>query len=184
LLQQPFYFVITATRLADALPVSAATTFSVALPIVATEVRPTPIPSQSVSPTPPLAPTSTPVPLPTPTAPALAANRAVEKIPLSGMNLEFMGGTPLQVQITVRGILPDECSVFGPVNQRQDVDNRTLWVEVNINRPRGQNCALTNTPFTEKFWLDLSNLPAGKYTINVNGISGWVEMGMGPATTP
>lgn len=106
------------------------------------------------------------------------ADLVVEKVRLSGMNIQVTGMSPVQASVTVRGKLLDDCSEVGPINQRVDADTWTIWVEVNVSHPRDAVCNDSLTEFSESFDLDIAGLPAGTYSVDVNGIPGSVVLGV------
>ncbi len=97
-------------------------------------------------------------------------------VPLSGMDLVVLGGFPLEASVIAMGSLPDGCTVLGPIEQGRDVDARRLWVEIHMSRNGGTDCPLSPVPFEETITLDLADLPAGEYTVDVNGIAGSIVL--------
>lgn len=137
-----------------------------AVPPVEPVAAATPAPAVTLTDAPPL-PTATP-----------DANTVTQRIRLSSMNLQVFGMSPVRATVTVKGVLPDSCSRPGPIEQRADVAARTIWVTVNISRPRDAVCETAALPFEEKIELNLTDLPAGTYTVDVNGIKGSVVLGV------
>ncbi|MBN1954177.1 MAG: hypothetical protein JW900_03905 [Anaerolineae bacterium] len=77
---------------------------------------------------------------------------------------------PVQVQVIARGYLPDGCTEIDQVSQRREEE--TFWIEITTARPTGQSCTQVIVPFEESVSLDVAGLPAGTYTVDVNGVSG------------
>lgn len=77
---------------------------------------------------------------------------------------------PVQVHVQVEGWLPESCSEIGAITQRREDD--TFWVEIGVTRPADALCAQVLTPFTATIALDVEGLPAGTYTVDVNGARG------------
>ncbi len=157
-----------------------------ALSVDSMVIAPTPTPSPTPMPTPTPAPTDAPgdgppvapVPPPLPTA-IPDDNLVVQSVRLSSMDLRVTGTSPVRATVTARGVLPDTCSAPGPIEQRVDVDARAIWVTVNISHPRDAVCETASRSFEEQFELNITGLPAGTYTVDVNGITGSIVLGVG-----
>jgi hypothetical protein len=119
-------------------------------------------------------------PTPTPTPEPTEAPEDVEVLGparLASMDIQVNPTYPVTADVIARGTYPDSCTEIGQVNQRRDVDARLLWMELILVRPEGVACTQELEPFEETFALDLSGLPAGEYTVDVNGITGTVILG-------
>jgi hypothetical protein len=79
----------------------------------------------------------------------------------------FVDQTTLQVSVVVQGSFPDSCTSLGDVSQT--VEGNTISVTLTGVQPEGMMCAQALTPFEETIPLDVSGLPAGEYTVDVNG---------------
>lgn len=95
---------------------------------------------------------------------------------LQSMDIQVMESFPVQATVVVKGDFRDGCSEFGPVEQARDVDAKTLTVTVKTTRPADAMCTQALVPFEASFALDLEGLPAGTYTVLVNGIEGQVVL--------
>jgi hypothetical protein len=82
------------------------------------------------------------------------------------VNLELL---PVQVSVTIRGVMPDACTRVDRFNQRVSAD--TIYLRVYVYRPTDRLCAQVLTPYEETLPLDLSELTAGEYVLDVNGIT-------------
>jgi hypothetical protein len=83
------------------------------------------------------------------------------------------------VVLSVRGDLPDACTELGEVSQTVDTSGETITVTILIetNRSADVVCAQVLTGFETTVVLDTSELAAGTYTVNVNGVSTEVTVG-------
>ena len=79
---------------------------------------------------------------------------------------------PVQVHVLVKGSLPDGCTEVVQINQRRDLENNTFWVEITTVRPTNVEYTMKDVPFEDTIPLDVYGLPAGDYTVDVNGVSG------------
>jgi inhibitor of cysteine peptidase len=75
----------------------------------------------------------------------------------------------VQVHAAVKGDFPDACTSIGTVNQRRE--GNTIYVELMTTRPADMACAQVITPFEHNIPLDVVGLPAGTYTVDVNGVT-------------
>jgi hypothetical protein len=76
---------------------------------------------------------------------------------------------PLQVHVAVQGSLPDSCARIYEITQ--DRDGNTFNVLIMTISPIDQECTDAEVPFQENIPLDVYGLPAGTYTVNVNGMT-------------
>ena len=74
---------------------------------------------------------------------------------------------PVQVQVIARGNLPDPCTEIYQINQERE--GNTFFITIKTYRPPGF-CIQVIAPFEEGIMLDVYGLPAGTYTVEVNGV--------------
>lgn len=86
---------------------------------------------------------------------------------IEGVEILILESFPVQVHVVIRGNLPDGCSKLRPPEPVR-VDN-TFKVEVLTERPADAVCTTAVVPFEETVPLDVYGLPAGTYTVDVNG---------------
>lgn len=79
--------------------------------------------------------------------------------------------TPVQVHVDVSGYLPDGCTTIAEIVQVRDLEQGTFSIEIRTVRPKGAMCTQVISEFQETIALDVAGLPAGDYTVNVNGVS-------------
>jgi inhibitor of cysteine peptidase len=91
--------------------------------------------------------------------------------PVKSIEILIMESFPVQVAVVARGELPDACTEVDQINQRVDLENDTLWVEITTVRPTDLACIQVLAPFEERIPLDVYGLPAGTYTVDVNGVT-------------
>lgn len=103
--------------------------------------------------------------LPTP-VPDLAQVDAVE--------IALLESFPVQVQATARGNLPDGCTFLDPpIIEREQ---NTFFVVLTTHRDEAGACTEALVPFEQAIPIDAVGLPAGLYTVDVNGASGRFEL--------
>ncbi|MFN2220661.1 MAG: hypothetical protein ACK2UA_18775 [Anaerolineae bacterium] len=83
---------------------------------------------------------------------------------------------PVQVQVVARGTVSDGCTEIGEVQQERD--GQDFQVTIITFRPSGMLCTEALVPFEKSIALDVNGLPAGTYTVDVNGVSGTFELAM------
>ena len=88
---------------------------------------------------------------------------------IDSIEILFMESFPLQVHAVVKGNLPDGCTTIqGSESERED--NR-FTIRIITQRPKDTVCTQALVPFDETVPLDVYGLPAGKYSVNVYGIT-------------
>jgi inhibitor of cysteine peptidase len=76
---------------------------------------------------------------------------------------------PVQIFVIASGYLPDPCTEIYQVNQERE--GNTFFITIETYRPPGF-CIQVLAPFEEVIPLYVYGLPAGTYTVEVNGIQG------------
>lgn len=85
-----------------------------------------------------------------------------------------MESFPVQVQVIARGTLPDGCTTIDQALSERD--GNQFRVTITTVRPAEAVCTEALVPFEEAVRLDVLNLPAGTYTVDVNGITSSFEL--------
>jgi hypothetical protein len=83
---------------------------------------------------------------------------------------------PVQVQVVARGYVSDGCTEIDEIQRERE--DQTFMVTITTIRPSGALCTEAIVPFEESIALDVNGLPAGTYTVDVNGVSGTFELAM------
>lgn len=89
---------------------------------------------------------------------------------VESMDIFIMESFPVQVSVSLVGYFPDACpEIHEIVVNRED---QTFMIEIFTREPAGDvMCAQVITPFEENVDLDVVDLPAGEYTVQVNDLS-------------
>ena len=74
---------------------------------------------------------------------------------------------PVQINVIARGNLPDPCTEISEVLQEREGD--TFFITIKTYRSPGF-CIQVLAPFEEIIPLGVCGLPAGTYTVDVNGV--------------
>ena len=89
---------------------------------------------------------------------------------VESFEVQVQGPAPVEITILIEGSFPDTCSEIGDIHQVLDGD--TFVIDMTARRPAGQTCDdSTPTPFEGSVSLEGYSLPAGTYTVDVNGIT-------------
>ena len=80
---------------------------------------------------------------------------------------------PVQVQVIASGNLPDPCTEIFEVLQEREGD--TFFITIKTYRPPGF-CIQVLAPFEEIIPLEVYELPAGAYTVDVNGVQATFDL--------
>ena len=117
-------------------------------------------------PTPDITPTIEPTPTLAPTPALPEEGLAV----VDSIELMIMESFPVQVSVRARGDLPDGCTTIDQIESTQN--GSAFTITISTLRPADAVCTEAVVPFDETIPLDVVDLPAGTYTVAVNGRSG------------
>lgn len=124
-------------------------------------------------------PTALPTPIADLTATAAAAATPAPPPPaepimglamVDSIQILTLESFPVQVNVQVRGDLPDGCTSINEIISQRD--GNAFTVAVTTFRDSDRMCTQALVPFTEMIPLDVLGLEAGTYTVSVNGITG------------
>ena len=76
---------------------------------------------------------------------------------------------PVQVFVVIKGYLPDTCTDIGQIIQAREGNAFLITIK---NHCSQEICSDVIVPFTETISLQVYGLPAGNYTVDVNGVKG------------
>ena len=88
---------------------------------------------------------------------------------VESITLIMLESFPIQLSITAIGYLPDPCTEISGTQQTREGD--TLYLKIVTSRPADVMCIQVLAPFEKAYPLDVAGLPAGKYTVDVNGVT-------------
>ncbi len=88
---------------------------------------------------------------------------------VESVSIAVLESFPVQVQVTASGSLRNGCEEIYDVLASRSEDVYT--VTMNAAAPKDAVCTQVLRPFEETFALDVAGLPAGTYTVNVNGVT-------------
>lgn len=99
----------------------------------------------------------------------------VETLPIAGyqpvdvdqVEAEVGVGSPIPVQVTISGNLPDTCAQIELVQQR--LEGSTFYIALSTIPSSAEGCLQDPLPFRMTIPLNVVNLPAGLYSVEVNG---------------
>ncbi|GIK40970.1 MAG: hypothetical protein BroJett011_48030 [Chloroflexota bacterium] len=117
---------------------------------------------------------------PGPAAGAYAYGQAA----VESIEVRLVESFPVQVQMVARGSLPDSCTEIDQALIERN--GNTFQGRLTTRSRTDQMCAQAVVPFEEVIPLDVSGLPPGQYTVNVNGLvdSFTLPAAKGPAAAP
>lgn len=93
-----------------------------------------------------------------------------EGIDIAEIEILMMESFPVQVAVLVRGHLRDGCTEIDEILQTFDAETNTFSVAITTVRDADALCTQALVPFEEPVSLDVLGLPAGTYTVKVNGV--------------
>jgi hypothetical protein len=110
------------------------------------------------------------VPLPTPAASEPAGGGVIYgQAVVEEIEILILESFPVQVNVVVRGYLPDGCTEIDEIQQERT--GQTFQVTITTVRPADAVCTEAIVPFEQVIGLDVAGLEAGTYTVDVNGIA-------------
>jgi len=92
------------------------------------------------------------------------------KAKVEEVEILMMESFPIQVAVIARGNLRDGCTEIDEVNTSYDEESKTFSVDITTVRDPDAVCTQALVPFEERIDLDVRGLPAGTYTVDVNGV--------------
>jgi hypothetical protein len=95
---------------------------------------------------------------------------------ISEIDILILESFPVQVNVVARGNLPDGCTEINGIDRKR-IGN-TFEVTITTTRPANQMCTEALVPFEQVISLDVAGIEAGKYTVNVNGVTDTFELAM------
>src|SRR5665648_597953 len=87
--------------------------------------------------------------------------------PVEEIEIVILESFPVQVHVIAKGNLPDPCTEISEVLQEKE--GNTFFATIKTYRSPGL-CIQVIAPFEEIIPLDVYGLPAGTYTVDVNGV--------------
>ncbi|MBA7598080.1 hypothetical protein ES703_05089 [subsurface metagenome] len=93
--------------------------------------------------------------------------------PVEEIEIEILELFPVQINVIARGNLPDPCTEIYEINQERE--GNTFFVSIKTYRPPGP-CIQVIAPFEVKIPLNVYGLPAGTYTVDVNGVQATFDL--------
>lgn len=100
----------------------------------------------------------------TPSGDVIRGRADVEEV-----ELQIMESFPVQVAVVARGNLRDGCTEIDEVRTSFNEESKTFSVDITTVRDEDAICTQVLVPFEERVDLEVRGLPAGTYTVDVNG---------------
>ena len=101
------------------------------------------------------------------------SSRIIMEAEITEIDILILESFPVQVNIIARGEFPDSCTEISKVIITREDD--TFFISISTSRPYDK-CVDGIIPFEEVIPLDVIGLPAGIYTVVVNGVIGTFEL--------
>lgn len=81
---------------------------------------------------------------------------------------------PVQIQVIAKGYLPDGCTEIDEI--KNESKGNVFNINISTKRPKDALCTQATKNFTEIIPLEVRDLKAGNYTVNVNGVTESFEL--------
>ena len=106
--------------------------------------------------------------IPTEEVPAPGLNgQGYQELQIDDVQVEVVVGSPIPVHVHVSGSLPDTCAQVEYTEIRQDGTN--FLIQLSAIPGSGEDCIKDTLPFRMSIPLNIIGLPAGGYSVEVNG---------------
>ena len=109
-----------------------------------------------------------PIAQPTPVKSINAENVIIGEAQVEAIDILILESFPVQINVHVTGYLGDGCTTLGDIETTQEGD--TFLVHVTKQREADAICTQQLVGFDENIALDVEGLPAGTYTVDINGV--------------
>jgi inhibitor of cysteine peptidase len=116
-------------------------------------------------------PAATPTPLPA-SSPTPAGGASLA--PVDSLEVLILESFPVQVNVIVKGEMPDSCRYTGQIAQTRV--ETTFHIVIATRYPTDVACEQVLTPYEQTVRLDVRDLPKGTYTVDVNGVTTFFEL--------
>jgi len=93
--------------------------------------------------------------------------------PVDEIDILILEIFPVQINVIASGNLPDPCTEISEVIKEREGD--TFFITIKTYRSPGF-CIQVIAPFEEIIPLEVYGLPAGTFTVNVNGVQGTFDL--------
>jgi hypothetical protein len=118
---------------------------------------------------------------PAPVEASEAAPGGYQAVTVDDVRVEVGVGSPIPVQVIVSGNLPDSCAQVELMRQKQEGSHFGITLATVPSAAEG--CVQDSLPFGILIPLNIVNLPAGSYTVDVNGSPASFEISTGNTTS-
>ena len=96
------------------------------------------------------------------------SDRVTDRASVDRIEIVTMESFPVQITVIAEGFLPDSCTEIGAITR--DRNGKAFTVTIGTVRDPNLICAQATVPFRVPVPLDVRGLPAGTYTVDVNGV--------------
>lgn len=93
--------------------------------------------------------------------------------PVEEIDILTLESFPVQIFVIASGYLPDPCTEIYQISQERE--GNTFFITIETYRSPGF-CIQVIAPFKEVIPLQVYGLPAGIYTVEVNGVQGTFDL--------
>lgn len=123
-----------------------------------------------------------PTTVPEPGKPTEPESVTIDEATVESIGIMVLESFPVQVHVNVTGYLGDGCTTLGDIDTMQEDD--TFLVNITTQRPTEAMCTQQLVGFEENVALDVAGLPAGTYTVDVNGVTDTFTLDMDNVAQP
>lgn len=118
---------------------------------------------------------------PTPAVKSDFVYTGYQLVVIDHVEVEIGVGSPIPVHVNLSGSLPDTCAQVESTDIKQDGTN--FVITLSTIGSTAQNCVRDALPFTTSIPLNVLDLPAGSYSVEVNGSRADFKLDFGVSTS-
>ncbi len=113
-----------------------------------------------------------PVPVTTtsPVTPIPTSAPAIREAQVDSIDVQILESFPVQINVVAHGQLTEACAQLSDIKQRYEPHE--FQIAIYTTSPTDRGCVQVITPFEKVIPLNVTDLPAGVYTVVVNGVRG------------
>jgi inhibitor of cysteine peptidase len=109
-----------------------------------------------------------------PTEPINVITSQTEEVQIKHIDINVLESFPVQVNVVVTGNLPDDCTTLDQfLSERKD---SIFTIKITVTHSTHKTCTKAVKSFERMIPLDVEDLKAGVYTVNVNGVTDTFEL--------
>ena len=101
---------------------------------------------------------------------------------IESIDVQVLESMPVQVHVVAHGFVGDGCTEIYQITKKRE--ESAFFITITTRRPADAICTQIAKMFDEMISLDVQNLPAGRYSVDVNGMTKTFEFSINNSPPP